>query len=102
MADGHAQATGKPALVNLHTAAGTGNAMATIATAFLNKTLLIVTAGDQTRAMKLLEPWLTNVEGTLLPRPYVKWSYEPVRAQDGPAAFMRAYATALQPAVGPS
>ena len=27
MADGFAQSTGKPALVNLHTAAGTGNAM---------------------------------------------------------------------------
>jgi benzoylformate decarboxylase len=29
MADGFAQATGKPALLNLHTCAGTGNACAT-------------------------------------------------------------------------
>jgi benzoylformate decarboxylase len=29
MADGFAQATGRPALVNIHTAAGTGNAMGT-------------------------------------------------------------------------
>jgi benzoylformate decarboxylase len=28
MADGFAQSTGRPALVNVHTAAGTGNAMA--------------------------------------------------------------------------
>jgi len=31
----------------------------------------------------------------------VKWAYEPVRAQDVPAAFMRAIATALQPPAGP-
>ena len=29
MADGFAQATGRPVLVNLHAAAGTGNAMGT-------------------------------------------------------------------------
>jgi benzoylformate decarboxylase len=30
MADGFAQSTGKPALVNLHTSAGTGNAMGSL------------------------------------------------------------------------
>ncbi|MBV8230930.1 MAG: benzoylformate decarboxylase [Planctomycetaceae bacterium] len=101
MADGYAQAMRRPALVNLHTAAGLGNAMANLMTAFLNKTPLIVTAGQQTRAMLLMEPWLTNVEPTMLPRPWVKWAYEPVRAEDIPAAFMRAIATALQPPSGP-
>ena len=47
-----------------------------------------------------MEPWLTNVEATMLPRPWVKWAYEPVRAEDVPAAFMRAIATALQPPAG--
>jgi benzoylformate decarboxylase len=101
MADGFAQATRRPALVNLHTGAGLGNAMGNLLTAFQNKTPLIVTAGQQTREMLLLEPWLTNVEATTLPRPWVKWAYEPVRAQDVPAAFMRAIATALQPPAGP-
>ncbi len=101
MADGYAQATGQPALVNLHTGAGTGNALGNLVTAFQNKTPLIVTAGQQTREMLLLEPWLTNVEAPVLPRPWVKWSYQPARAQDVPAAFMRAYATALQPPQGP-
>src|SRR5258708_17751166 len=45
MADGFAQATGKPALLNLHTAAGTGNGMGNIMGAFQNKTPLIITAG---------------------------------------------------------
>jgi benzoylformate decarboxylase len=101
MADGFAQATRRPALVNLHTGAGLGNAMGNLLTAFQNKTPLIVTAGQQTREMLLLEPWLTNVDATMLPRPWVKWAYEPVRAQDVPAAFMRAIATAVQPPAGP-
>jgi benzoylformate decarboxylase len=101
MADGFAQATGRPALVNVHTGVGLGNSMGNLLTAFQNKTPLIVTAGQQTREMLLMEPWLTNVEATMLPRPWVKWAYEPVRPEDIPAAFMRAIATALQPPSGP-
>ena len=37
MADGYAQAKGKPALVNLHTFPGTGNGMGNIAAAYMNK-----------------------------------------------------------------
>ena len=36
-----------------------------------------------------------------MPKPWVKWSYEPARAQDVPEAFMRAYAMAVQPPAGP-
>jgi len=100
IADGFAQGTRRPALVNLHTTA-TANSMANLATAFQNKTPLIVTAGQQTREMLLMEPFLTNVESTMLPRPWVKWAYEPARAEDIPAVFMRAFATALQPPAGP-
>ena len=60
MADGFAQATGKPALLNLHTSAGTGHGMGNIMTAFHNKTPLIITAGQQTREMILCDPYLTN------------------------------------------
>jgi len=101
MADAYAQATHNAALVNVHTSAGLCNAMSNIMTAFMNKTPLIISAGNQTREMLLSEPWLTNVEPALLPRPWVKWSYEPVRAADVPAAFMRAYAAAVQPPAGP-
>jgi benzoylformate decarboxylase len=101
MADGFAQAMRQPALVNLHTGAGLGNAMGAVLTAFQNHTPLVITAGQQTREMLLLEPWLTNTEPTVLPRPYVKWAYQPQRAQDVPAAFMRAIAMALQPPAGP-
>lgn len=101
MADGFAQATRRPALVNLHSSAGTGNGMGNIMTAFLNKTPLIITAGQQTREMILCDPMLTNRDETALPRPYVKWAYQPARAQDVPGAIMRAYALALQPPAGP-
>ena len=100
-ADGYAQATRKPAIVNVHTSAGLCNAMSNIMTAYMNKTPLIITAGNQTREMLLMEPWLTNVQPTVLPQPWVKWSYEPVRAEDVPAAFMRAYAMAMQAPAGP-
>ena len=101
MADGFAQATGQPALVNVHTAAGLGNAMGSLVAAYKSNTPLIVTAGQQTREMVLLEPYLANREETMLPQPWVKWAYQPARAEDVPAAFMRAYAIAVQPPAGP-
>ena len=101
MADGFSQATKKPVLVNLHGCAGTGNGMGNIMTAYQNKTPLIITAGQQTREMLLGDPYLANRDETTLPRPWVKWAYQPVRAQDVPGAIMRAYAAALQPPTGP-
>jgi benzoylformate decarboxylase len=101
MADGYAQDSEKPVIVNLHTAAGMGNAMGNIASAWHNRAPLIIIAGQQTREMLLLEPYLTNLQATQLPMPYVKWSYETARAEDAPAALMRAYAMAVQPPAGP-
>src|ERR1700752_4932366 len=65
MADGFAQSTGKPALVNVHTAAGTGNAMGNLVAAYRANPPLIVTAGQQAREMVLCEPYLTNRDETL-------------------------------------
>ena len=101
MADGFAQATDKPAFVNLHTAPGLGNALGNLVNTRMSKTPMILTTGQQTREMLLMEPWLTNVDATTFPKPHVKWSYEPSRAEDVPAAVMRAYAAAVQPPAGP-
>lgn len=101
MADGYAQATKKPVLINLHTSVGTGNGMGNIIGAYMNKTPLIILSGQQTREMLVGETYLTNVEETTLPKPWVKWSYQPARAEDVPATIMRAYAAALQPPAGP-
>lgn len=101
MADGYAQVTGRPALVNLHTAAGTGNAIGSLVAAYRAGTPLIVTAGQQTRQMLLCDPYRANKDEAVLPQPWVKWACQPVRAEDVPAAFMRAYAVAVQPPAGP-
>ncbi len=90
MADGYAQASGRPTLVNLHTAPGVGNAMGALFNARENKSPLVVTAGQQVRAMMTMEALLTNRDATTLPRPLAKWSYEPPRPQDVPAALARA------------
>jgi benzoylformate decarboxylase len=101
MADGYAQATGNAALVNLHSAAGVGNAMGNIFTAFRNRTPLVVTAGQQARSILPFDPFLAATQATELPKPYVKWSIEPARAQDVPLAIARAYAIAMQEPRGP-
>ncbi|WP_422743434.1 benzoylformate decarboxylase [Mycobacterium sp. WMMD1722] len=101
MADGFAQVRGKPSLVNLHTAAGTGNAMGSLVSTFKANTPMIVTAGNQTREMSQVDPFLNNRDAIDFPKPWVKWAYEPARAEDVPAAFMQAYAVAMQPPKGP-
>lgn len=101
MADAYAQRTGRPALVNLHTAAGLGNAVGNIESAWYNRAPLIVTAGQQTRQMLLLEPYLSNTQPHAVPQPFVKWAHQPARAEDLPAALVRAYATAVLPPAGP-
>lgn len=101
MADGYAQATGRPAFVNLHSAAGTGNAMGALANAWNSHTPLVVTAGQQVRSMVGVEALLANVDAATLPRPLVKWSCEPSCAQEVPLALSRAIHTAATPAAGP-
>src|SRR5450755_2192606 len=91
MADGYAQATRNAAFVNLHSAAGVGHAMGNIFTAFRNRTPLVITAGQQARAILPFEPFLFSNQATELPKPYVKWSVEPARAEDVPLAVARAY-----------
>ena len=91
MADGYAQATRNAAFINLHSAAGVGNAMGNLFTAFKNRTPLIVTAGQQARAILPYDPFLASRDATELPKPYVKWSVEPARAADVPLAIAHAY-----------
>src|SRR6201986_3116873 len=102
MADGYAQATGRPTHVNLHTAPGVGNAVGGIGNAKANKAPLVITAGQQVRAQVTIEALLTNRDATVGPQPYVKWSHEPPRAQDVPGAIARAIHHATLPPRGPA
>ena len=102
MADGYSQASGRPALVNLHTAPGVGNGMGAIFNAQANKTPLVVTAGQQARSLMTLQANLTNRDAIRMPHPLVKWSYEPPRAEDVPHAIARAVHAAELPPRGPT
>ncbi|MBB6562874.1 benzoylformate decarboxylase [Acidovorax soli] len=101
MADGYAQATQNAAFVNLHSAAGVGHAMGNIFTAHKNRTPMVITAGQQARSILPFDPFLFSGQATELPKPYVKWSIEPARAEDVPLAIARAYYIAMQQPRGP-
>jgi benzoylformate decarboxylase len=102
MADAFAQITGSAAFVSLHSAGGLGNAMGSIYTAYRNCAPLVIMAGQQTRAMLGMDPFLFAQDAASMPKPYVKWSVEPGRAQDVPAAIARAYYVAMQRPFGPT
>ncbi|HEU4905040.1 MAG TPA: thiamine pyrophosphate-binding protein, partial [Solirubrobacterales bacterium] len=101
MADGFAQASGRPAVANLHTAPGVGNAMGAIFNAHANHSPLLITAGQQARAQMTLQANLTNRDATRLPHPLVKWSHEPPRPEDVPLALAHGLHLAALPPQGP-
>ncbi|MFW3384782.1 UNVERIFIED_CONTAM: benzoylformate decarboxylase [Kocuria sp. CPCC 205274] len=102
MADGYAQATGRPALVNLHSASGTGNAMGALTNAASSHTPLVVTAGQQVRATIGAEPMLANVAAPDLTSPLTKWAGEPLSAQDVPRMLDQALWEACTGSRGPT
>jgi benzoylformate decarboxylase len=101
MADGYSQALGVPVLVNLHAAAGTGNAMGVLTNSVYSHSPLVVMAGQQVRSTTGQEVMLSVVEPETLARPLVKWSCEPACAEDVPRAFSQAIHLATLPARGP-
>jgi benzoylformate decarboxylase len=90
MADGFAQASGRPVLVNLHAAAGSGNAMGALTNAAASRTPLVIVAGQQVRSAVGPEANLTNVDAQALMKPLVGWAAEPACAQDVPRALAQA------------
>ena len=102
MAEGYAQATRNASFVSLHSAAGVGNAMGVIFTAYKNRTPMVIMAGQQARSILPFDPFLFSANAVELPKPYVKWSVEPARAADVPLAVARAYYIAMTPPRGPT
>ena len=95
IAAGYAIARGKPAFVNLHTAAGLGNAINAIANARDCRAPLVVVVGQQDRRQIAHEPFLTGRQLERLAGEYPVWTSFPVRAQDVPGAIARAYNEAI-------
>ncbi|MBZ3900393.1 thiamine pyrophosphate-binding protein [Streptomyces griseiscabiei] len=94
MATGWALAQGRPALVNLHTTAGLGNAVGAVATARQNRVPLVVVVGQQDRRHLALDPFLAGrLDG--LAGEYPVWTHQIARPQDVPGALARAYHEAV-------
>ncbi|MEV6300689.1 benzoylformate decarboxylase [Actinoplanes sp. NPDC051861] len=101
IAAGQAIATGRPALVTLHSAGGVGHALGAIFNAYRDRVPLVVVAGQQTRAMLPTRPFLSADEPAVFPRPYVRWSHQPSHAAAVPTALAEAFRVALTPPRGP-
>jgi benzoylformate decarboxylase len=100
LAVGYAFLKEEAALVNLHTTAGTGNAMGAIVTAWHAQAPIVITAGQQDRRQIRAEPFLWGRQADFV-KPYVKWSIEPHLATDIPGALERAYHVAMSEPRGP-
>jgi benzoylformate decarboxylase len=75
MADGYAQATGRPAFLNVHTAAGLGNAIGNLTNAKSANTPLVVTAGQQDYRHIITDPLLSG-DLTGIAMAACKWTHE--------------------------
>jgi benzoylformate decarboxylase len=100
MALGYAMARGKAAFVNVHSVASVGNGLSGLIDAFYCHAPLVVTTGQQDRRHVLAEPFLVS-RAVELVKPYVKWAYEPLRAEDVPAVIARGHYLAMLPPMGP-
>ena len=94
IATGYATASGRPALVNLHTTAGLGNAVGALATARTNRAPLVVIVGQQDRRHLIYRPFLAGDLAGLAGE-YPVWVHQPVRPQDVPSAVARAWHEAV-------
>ena len=101
MADGYSQARGEAVMVNLHAAAGTGNALGTLTNSVYSHSPLVIMSGQQVRSTVGQETMLSIVEPENLPRPLVKWSCQPTCAEDVPRAISHALHMATLPPKGP-
>jgi benzoylformate decarboxylase len=100
MADGYAQATGRPSFLNVHTAAGLGNAMGNLSNSRATGTPMVVTAGQQDRRHLLAEPFLSgNLTG--MATGLVKWAHEVHQTADLGPVLRRAFHDAASPPTGP-
>lgn len=100
IAEGYAQASRMPGLINLHISCGLGNAMGMLYNAFRAGSPLVVTAGQQHQRLIFEEPILWG-DMVSVASPWTKWAAEVHRVEDIPSAVRRAVQTALMPPTGP-
>ncbi|MBB3102001.1 thiamine pyrophosphate-binding protein [Azomonas macrocytogenes] len=100
MADGYAQASGRPGFLNLHTAGGLGHGMGNLLNAAISQTPLVVTAGQQDMRHSLTDPLLFG-DLVRIAAPAVKWAQEVTSANQLPVLVRRAFQDASAAPSGP-
>lgn len=100
MADGYAQAAGRPGFVNLHTAGGLGHGYGNLLNASITGTPLVVTAGQQDSRHTITDPLLFG-DLVRIARPAVKWAQEIQHADQIPVLVRRAFHDCSAPPTGP-
>ena len=100
MADGYAQVTGRPAVLNLHTSAGLGNAIGNLTNAQANGTPLVVTAGQQDRRHLHHDPLLAG-DLVGLAASVSKWTHEVTTLGELGTILRRAFSDATSAPSGP-
>jgi benzoylformate decarboxylase len=96
----YAQATGRPAVVNVHVAPGLGNALGMLYNAFKARAPLVVTAGQQDTRLRLRGPVLGH-DLVAMAAPLTKWSVQVERADEFALIMHRALKIATDPPAGP-
>ena len=89
MADGYAQASGKPGVINLHTAGGLGHGMGNLLNARTSGTPLVVTAGQQDSRHAIADPLLQG-DLVAIATPVSKWALEVTAPEQLPILVRRA------------
>jgi benzoylformate decarboxylase len=100
MADGYAQATRRPAFVNVHTAPGLGNAVGNLTNARANWSPIVVTAGQQDERHLVHDPVLSG-DLVGLAAPVSKWTHEVHSIDELGVVMRRAFHDAASPPPGP-
>jgi benzoylformate decarboxylase len=100
VAAGFAEATGRAAVVNLHTNPGLAHALGNLYNAYRAGTPLVVTAGQQDTRSMIDEP-LLYADMLELARQHTKWAWEVRHASEIPTVIARAFRLAETPPTGP-
>ena len=99
MADGYAQASNRPAFVNVHTMSGLGNALGALTNASANGTPLVVTAGQQHQNFLASDP-LLSYDLVRFSEPSCKWAAQVQHVDELGTLLRRAFQDSLTPPTG--
>jgi benzoylformate decarboxylase len=100
MADGYAQAAGRPGVLSLHTAGGLGHGLGNLLNASVSGTPLVVTAGQQDSRHTVADPLLFG-DLVGIATPVVKWATEVDHADQIPTLVRRAFHDSNAAPTGP-